>query len=323
VGHERAVARIVASLLAHERRRTNPRVFERLEQGARREARADLGAFAMVLAGPSGVGKTSMARAIHRLRSGPSGSEMLHISGASFPRPEYLSQLVGTTAGYVGYGQGGELVTALKRNPRLVVEIAEPELGCPALMHRVVLPMLDGEIVGNEGDRISTRGVCIFLTTNAGSVDRTPPVGFQPWGDERSVRDHEQRLDELRRVLPPRVLSRLGEERVVLLDPLSTAELREVARRLLGALEEREGVTLHVEARVLDALVEGCDGLDTLGVRALVRRVEELVEVPLMDLALTTPDLREALVLIESEGEVRVRAAETVSGKDESDETSR
>ena len=286
VGHVEEIRRVIFSLVAHERRRLTPQ--------NRKRARAI--PFSIVLHGPAGVGKSQLAESICRLRAGRGSQEPFVIRCAEFPDFAYLTQLLGAAAMYVGHGSQGSIIRWLKRNPHGVLEIAEPELGCPELLDRVVMPILgEGFLTGNEGDRLPTRSLVVIITTNVGwtADGRSGPLGFVRGKDGRSGVQREQAREALLKLFPSAVLSRLGgQRRVVTFGPLDRSEFMEIARRRIAGLEQSLGIEVRVDEQMLGHLVDGTADIDQLGVRALLQVIREELEEPLEELMLTEESMK-------------------------------
>lgn len=297
VGHDVAISHVVSLMLAHQRRQLSVR------------AAALPGPFVTVLAGPSGTGKSSLAAALHALRCGPHAVEPFVLRGADFNRPELLTRLLGAAPMYIGHGTQGQLIKAIKRNPRTVIEIAEPELGCSELADRVLMPILDGVLVGNEGDEVVTRGVVVVVTTNLGSVERRA-IGF---GDakldavEAATGVPPEVTAALRRALHAPVWSRLAGH-VVWLGPLDDDELRQIVDRMLQKLADREGVPHVACPELADWIVARAPDLPRTGVRSLEQAFDHLVAEPVAALLLEEPDARFVELRVDSSGVLRLSA---------------
>jgi len=276
VGHEEPLQGVLQLLLAVERRQLNPR------------ARGVEQPFAIVVVGPPGVGKSTFAAALHRLRCGPEAGAPFVVRGADFARSEAVNRLVGAPPAYIGHGGSAEIAKAIQANPRTVIEFAEPELGSRELLDRVLMPILDGRLVTNEGDVLITRGVCVVITTNAGTAGRRS-IGFSG-ASSAATEGRAQAVEALRRLFPAPLWSRLGG-RAVWLGPLSRQDLKTIAERLLSDLSEREGVTLISDEGTTDYLADHSTEVDELGVRALQRTFHELVAEPVDQHLLRRPDL--------------------------------
>lgn len=279
VGHQEPIADLARWYAAHRRRR------------ARLRGLPEHRPFVAVLAGPPGVGKSELARALQGVCDGPD-TEPFVVRGGDFSHESHVNRLVGAPPSYVGFGSGGELFRWIKRRSgRGVIELAEPERGCVELLERVVLPLLDGSLTSNEGDTVQTRGLCLLVTTNVGAS--RPSIGFR--GDDRR-RAFDDLGRELRRLLPQPVLSRCGG-RVLWLGPLRPEDQLALLRRWSRELGEREGVALEAEEPALRQLIDTTPGLALLGARALRTAFEDRIASPLEELL-----LREA-----TSGTVRLR----------------
>jgi len=292
VGHQEALADLARWYAAHRRRR------------ARLRGVPEHRPFVAVLAGPPGVGKSELARALQVACDGD-GTEPFVIRGGDFAHESHVNRLVGAPPSYVGFGGGGELFRWLKRRSgRGVIELAEPERGCVELLERVVLPLLDGSLTSNEGDTVPTRGLCLLVTTNVGAGRRS--IGFR--GDERRrVLDDLGR--ELRRLLPQPVLSRCGG-RVLWLGPLRPEDHLALLRRWCHELGTREGVALEAEEEALRHLIDATPGLDALGARALRTAFEDRVASPLEELLLHAGDAGEARLRLDADRDLSVTIEE-------------
>jgi len=292
VGHEEPLADLARWYTAHRRRR------------ARLRGVPEHRPFVAVLAGPPGVGKSELARALQVVCDGD-GTEPFVIRGGDFSHESHVNRLVGAPPSYVGFGGGGELFRWVKRRSgRGVIELAEPERGCVELLERVVLPLLDGSLTSNEGDTVQTRGLCLLVTTNVGAGRRS--IGFR--GDERRrVLDDLGR--ELRRLLPQPILSRCGG-RVLWLGPLRPEDQLALLRRWCGELGTREGVALEAEESALRHLIDTTPGLDALGARALRTAFEDRVASPLEELLLHAVTAGGVRLRLDADGDLSVTIEE-------------
>jgi ATP-dependent Clp protease ATP-binding subunit ClpC len=298
VGHEEALRGMLQLLLAVERRQLNPR------------ARGVEQPFAVVVVGPPGVGKSTFAAALHRLRCGAEAGAPFVVRGADFARSEAVNRLVGAPPAYIGHGGSAEIAKAIQANPRTVIEFAEPELGSRELLDRVLMPILDGRLVTNEGDVLITRGVCVVITTNAGTAGRRS-IGFSGAGST-ATEGEAQAVEALKRLFPAPLWSRLGG-RAVWLGPLPREDLKTVAERLLSDLADREGVTVISDEATTDCLVDHSTEVDELGVRALQRTFHELVEEPVEQHLLRRPELKGFRVTVPGEDALTVVPLERVT----------
>lgn len=286
VGHRQHLRWLVELLLAHERRRLNPRAVP------------DRRPFVAVISGHSKVGKSALVAAVQRVRA-PRQDAVFRIDGGEFCTPETLSRLLGSPPGYVGHGVQGQLITALKQDSFLMIEVSRLEQACAELHSRVLRPLMDGRIEGNEGDSLPSHGACLLLTTEVGadavkpSVGYAPPAAREPGGEEQ-----DPRMAAVQRLFTREVWEGIGARRVALLDRLTADDLRELGRRRLRDLQQQEGIRLHVDPAVMELVLEQVERAKG-GVLALRDAIAELVEQPLSQLLLRSPDAVGALVLVQ------------------------
>ena len=234
---------------------------------------------AFLLCGPSGVGKTSLAKALaHCLYPGREG--LIRLDMSEYMEKHAVSRLIGSPPGYVGYGEGGQLTEKVKARPACVVLLDEVEKAHPDVLNLLLQILEEGELTDGTGQPVSFREAVVLLTSNLGSGT----VGGKACGFVRADRQAAAReavMAAVKRALRPELLSRL--DGVVLFQPLEKESLSAIALGELEKLAEKcrgQGVALTWDEAAVEALVS--DGLDpALGARPLRQRVERLVEDPL------------------------------------------
>ena len=274
-----------------------------------KEAERPVGSF--LLAGPSGVGKTELCRALAEALFG-SERDLIRLDMSEYSEKFTASRLIGSPPGYVGSEEGGILTEAIRRQPYAVVLFDEVEKA-----HREVLDLLlqlleDGRLTDAHGRTADFRNAVIVMTSNAASeqVLRQPlPLGFLAPEDTASGRE-ELVLRELRQVFRPELLNRIDE--TLVFRPLSRETLGRIAEKLFRSLAERLqalGISLQVEAGVPEALLSDCRE-ERLGARPLRRSLRRLVEDPLTDLLLGGSLSSGGLALVSvKDGKLTVSAA--------------
>ena len=227
-----------------------------------------------LFAGPTGVGKTELARALaERL-----GVELIRFDMSEYQEPHTVARLIGAPPGYVGFDQGGLLTDAVAKNPHAVLLLDEIEKAHPDV-YNIFLQLMDhGTLTDHAGKKVDGRGLILIFTTNAGAADASrPALGFS-----REGRAGEQ-AEAVKRTFTPEFRNRL--DAVIYFAPLSRTVMTSVVDKFLRELGEQlteRGVTLTVTPAARARLAElGYDPL--LGARPLARVIEDRLGRPLAD----------------------------------------
>ena len=267
IGQPRAVASVAAAI--------------RRSRTGLRENNRPIGA--MLFLGPTGVGKTQLART---LAKGWFGSEkaLLRFDMSEYMERHTVARLIGAPPGYVGHDEGGQLTEAVRRRPYSVVLFDEIEKAHSDIQNLLLQILEDGTLTDAQGRRADFSNTIILLTSNLGArclAGQTAPMGFGAAGEEKDRRG-QQAIREAREFFRPELMGRLDE--TVLFDPLGPEQLAGIADRLLCELEERaagQGYTLRHTAAAAKALAG--DKVPPYGARELRRTVSRAVEQALAD----------------------------------------
>ncbi|MCR4579825.1 MAG: ATP-dependent Clp protease ATP-binding subunit [Treponema sp.] len=275
--------------------------------GAIRRARAGisspkhpLGSF--IFLGPTGVGKTQLAKALAKYLFG-SEESLIRIDMSDFMEKHTASRLVGAPPGYVGYEEGGVLTEKVRRNPYSVVLLDEIEKAHPDIFNLLLQLLEEGELSDNLGHTVNFRNTLIIMTSNAGArqITNEGKVGF---GTEEGLLSYSEikagALNEMKKLLSPELLNRIDD--IIVFDALSKAEVAKILEIQLSELEERlaeKGLSLDVKPKAREYLVE--HGYNpAMGARPMRRLIRKEVEDPLAMEMLSKPYSKNSIVTIES-----------------------
>ena len=242
---------------------------------------------AFMFAGPTGVGKTELCKALADIQFG-SAENIIRIDCSEFAESMAVNKLIGSAPGYVGYGEGGQLTEAVRHKPYSVVLFDEFEKAKGNLTN-IMLQILDeGRLTDSNGVTVSFKNCIIVLTTNLGSglVQESRAVGFGA-GKEEDVDKAEyeilkdKTMAAINKNLPPEFINRLSD--VIVFTPLNKEEQRQITRLLGKSLDKRlEDLDIVVKCsdEALDFITD--EGYHReLGARPLGRAISTYLEQPL------------------------------------------
>jgi ATP-dependent Clp protease ATP-binding subunit ClpC len=231
--------------------------------------------------GPSGVGKTEVARRLAEFLFGTQGA-MVRFDMSEYMEKHAVSKLIGSPPGYVGHEEGGQLTERIRRQPYSLILFDEIEKAHPDVSNLLLQILEDGQLTDAYGNLVDFKNTLVLMTSNIGSklVERGGRMGFgdsHPAGDFRRL--EEEILAELRRTFSPEFINRLDE--VIVFNPLGPEELRAIVDILLedvnSTLAER---TLQVEVSPeAKAWLLAEAGLDpSTGARPLRRTIQRSIQ---------------------------------------------
>jgi ATP-dependent Clp protease ATP-binding subunit ClpC len=249
-------------------------------------SRRPMGSFLFL--GPTGVGKTEMARTLAEVLFG-SREALVRLDMSELSEAHATARLVGAPAGYVGYQDGGQLTEAVRRRPSSVVLLDEVDKAHPDVLMVLLQVLEEGRLTDGRGRSVDFSNTVVVLTSNLGADAFSgvrPRVGFG--GSSAAESDAEGAVAAARKALPAELWNRLDDR--LAFRPLRPVELGRIARRLLDESSRRlateRGIAFAADDRVVEVLLGS--GLDpTLGARPVRQAVERLVEGPLAEAILT------------------------------------
>jgi len=239
-----------------------------------------------VFLGPTGVGKTELARALAGFLFG-SDAALVRFDMSEYMEKHAVSKLIGSPPGYVGHEEGGQLTERVKRHPYSVVLLDEIEKAHPDLFNILLQVFEDGHLTDGLGNRVSFKHAIIIMTSNIGArfIQKRAAMGFQsPDAHETARSVAETVMGEVRRTFNPELLNRIDE--IIVFEALTDDDLRAILRLLVEQLnanmkDRRIRVTLLPEA--LDWLINVTCRDRSYGARPLRRAIQRYIEDPLSE----------------------------------------
>ena len=248
--------------------------------------------------GPTGVGKTELARAVASSLFGDE-SAMIRLDMSEYMEKHTVSRLVGAPPGYVGYEEGGQLTDAVRRKPYSVILLDEVEKAHADFFNILLQVLDDGRLTDSQGRTVDFRNTVIIMTSNLGAKalhKNSPELGFLAAkksdfnvDENKEIEFKEAKksvMDAVKRHFRPEFLNRIDE--MIVFHPLTEEDLKEIVTILMSDVTKRLGerdLQLEITPEAMKLLVkEGSDF--TMGARPLKRAIQRLIEDPVSDLIL-------------------------------------
>jgi ATP-dependent Clp protease ATP-binding subunit ClpC len=236
--------------------------------------------------GPTGVGKTEVARRLSEFMFG-SEKSLIRFDMSEYMEKHSVSKLIGAPPGYVGYEEGGQLTERVRRTPYSVILLDEVEKAHPDVYNILLQVFEDGQLTDGLGNTVDFRNTIVIMTSNLGArhLQKRSTMGFQSAAEEGNIKSLDELvLSEVKRVFNPEFLNRLDE--IILFNPLGDEELLRIIDLLVGQINDtlihrQVQIVLTQEAR--QWVLEKTCGDRSYGARPLRRALQKYVEDPLSE----------------------------------------
>ena len=285
------------------------RAIRRARAGLK-DPRRPVGSFVFI--GPSGVGKTLLAKSLAEFMFGDADA-LIRVDMSEFMEKHTASRLVGAPPGYVGFEEGGQLTEQVRRKPYSVVLLDEVEKAHPDVFNMLLQVMEEGQLTDSFGRHVDFRNVVLILTSNIGAdlIKNKAAFGFAAHEAEADYEKMKTLLNtEMERHFRPEFINRLDD--VIVFKPLEREQLQSIISveldKVFARLGER-GVALELDDKARSFLIEKGYNPD-FGARPLRRAIERHVEDPLADRILLGEVPDDALVKVTLVGDEKTEEGE-------------
>ncbi|WP_370294866.1 ATP-dependent protease ATP-binding subunit ClpC [Rossellomorea marisflavi] len=268
-----------------------------------KDPKRPIGSF--IFLGPTGVGKTELARALAESMFGDEEA-MIRIDMSEYMEKHSTSRLVGSPPGYVGYEEGGQLTEKVRRKPYSVVLLDEIEKAHPDVFNILLQVLEDGRLTDSKGRTVDFRNTVLIMTSNVGaqSLKANKHMGFNIQDGKQDYKDMKGKvMEELKRAFRPEFLNRIDE--IIVFHSLEKDHLKEIVTLMSNQLTKRlkeQDIHLELSAAAKEKIAD--EGFDPeYGARPLRRAIQKYVEDKLSEELLRGKVLTGQEILIDVEGE--------------------
>ncbi|WP_418791389.1 ATP-dependent Clp protease ATP-binding subunit [Phosphitispora sp. TUW77] len=243
-----------------------------------KDPKRPIGSF--IFLGPTGVGKTELARALAEALFGEEDA-LIRIDMSEYMEKHAVSRLVGAPPGYVGYDEGGQLTESVRRKPYSVILLDEIEKAHPEVFNILLQVLEDGRLTDAKGRTVDFRNTVLIMTSNVGAemLKKETSLGFRPATREKSYEDMKDKVtNELRRTFRPEFLNRIDE--IIVFHSLDESHIKQIVELMVNEVAARlreSNLIIEVTEKAKEFLAK--EGFDQMyGARPLRRAIQKHIE---------------------------------------------
>ncbi len=230
--------------------------------------------------GPTGVGKTEVARTLARFMFG-SEKALIRFDMSEYMEKHTVAKFIGSPPGYIGHDEGGQLTEKLRRAPYSIVLFDEVEKAHPDLFNVLLQVFEDGKLTDSQGHEIDCRNAIFIMTSNLGArfIQKRATLGFQSSDEATTEKMHEQVMSEVKKTFAPEFVNRLDE--IIVFDELVEGDLMAIVDLQVSELNKillKQDLSIALTEEAKAWLVEKTCGDRSYGARPLKRALQKYVE---------------------------------------------
>ncbi len=240
-----------------------------------------------LLLGPTGVGKTELARSLARHLFG-GDKALIRFDMSEFMEKHSVSKLIGSPPGYVGYEDGGQMTELVRRNPYSIILLDEIEKAHPAIFNILLQVLEDGHLTDSFGNHVDFKNTIVIMTSNIGArmIEKRGKMGFRSADEAQEYEDtREEVLQEVRKTFNPEFINRLDE--IIVFHALSNEDMMLIIGLMIDQINserKQEKPQINLSAIAMRWLLEKACNDKRYGARPLRRAIQRYIEDPIADI---------------------------------------